>query len=109
MYRNSVPGIHISSQGGDIYLNAIVEAIMSKSQAPKGKGPWNLTAMLKNGVAINRQEPMRAEGPKERPIAVLSDQLSARMLHAMPKYGRPQNFEILRPNGYYIATFLTCV
>ena len=26
---------------------------------------------------------MRAEGPKERPTAVLSDQLSARMLHAI--------------------------
>ena len=43
MYRNGVPGIHISSQGGDICL---VEAIMCKSHASKGKGPWNLTAML---------------------------------------------------------------
>ena len=33
---------------------------------------------------------MRAEGPKERPTAVLSYQLSARLVHAMSKYGRPQ-------------------
>ena len=39
------------------------------------------------------QEPMRAEGPKERPTAVLSVQLSARYV------------EILRPSGYYITTF----
>ena len=38
---------------------------------------------------------MRAEGPKERPTAVLSVQLSARYVQK----------EILRPSGYYITTF----
>ena len=41
------------------------------------------------------QEPKRAEGPKERPTAVLSDHLSARLLHAMSKYGRPQKYYAL--------------
>ena len=37
------------------------------------------------------QEPMRAKGLKERPT-VPSDQLSAHLLHAMSKYGRPPKF-----------------
>ena len=36
---------------------------------------------------------MRAEGPKERPTAVLSVQLSTRYV------------EILRSSGYYVTTF----
>ena len=41
------------------------------------------------------REPMRAEGAKERLTAVLSYQLSARLVNAMSKYGRPHTFEIL--------------
>ena len=37
---------------------------------------------------------MRAEDPKKRPTAVLSDQLSARRVHAMSKYGRPQKYAL---------------
>ena len=46
---------------------------------------------------------MRAESPNERPTAVLSDQLSARLLPAMSKYGRPQKFEI----QYYALADIT--
>ena len=45
---------------------------------------------------LPQQEPMRAEGPKERPTAVLCVQLSARYV---------QKLEILRPSGYDITTF----
>ena len=37
---------------------------------------------------------MRAEDPKKRPTAVLGDQLSARRVHAMSKYGRPQKYTL---------------
>ena len=47
------------------------------------------------------QEPMRAEGPKERPTAVLCIQLSARYVQIR----QTAKFEILRPSGYYITTF----
>ena len=47
------------------------------------------------------QEPMRAEGPKERPTAVLCVQLSARYVQIR----HTAKFEILRPSGYYITTF----
>ena len=43
---------------------------------------------------------MRAEGPKERPTAVLSVQLSVRYVQIR------QTAKILHPSGYYITTFL---
>ena len=45
---------------------------------------------------------MRAEGPKERPTAVLCVQLSARYVQIRQT---AKKFEILRPSGYDI-TFL---
>ena len=50
------------------------------------------------------QEPMRAEGPKERPTAVLCVQLSARYVQIRQTAKIP-NSEILRPSGYYNTTF----
>ena len=46
------------------------------------------------------QEPMRAEGPKERPMAIPCVQLSARYVQI-----RQTAKIILRPSGYYITTF----
>ena len=46
-------------------------------------------------TSCQHHEPMRAEGPKVRPTAVLSDQLRARVVHAMSKYGRPQKYYAL--------------
>ena len=65
------------------------------------KFPWTMRTIFRDfqefsrtgGSAMETQEPMRAEGPKERPTAVLTVQLSARYV------------QILRPSGYYIITF----
>ena len=52
----------------------------NSKQCDSGGSEPNITrvCLQRHVSSLCIQEPMRAEGPKERPTAVLSDQLSAR-------------------------------